>query len=549
MRLLKPGRPTGAKWKSIIFMVLSFAPVLNVHSSVVQTKAGLVRGESHTIMDREITTFLGIPYAIPPVGSLRFLKPKPQPPWQGTYNATSEKPSCMQPRVPWVFVIPTNLSEDCLYLNVWTPNASKKARLPVLLWFYGGTFKLGSAYETRYNPSALVALNDVVVVSPNFRSAMFGSLDADNKGAPGNVALWDQLLVMRWVQSNIAAFGGNPMLVTVFGESSGAMDIHLHMMSPHSVGLFRRAFLMSGTESSDVNVDSVFESIGTGNKVAWHLGCADAFQDLTTHPDKVLSCLREQLAEDITSATENVTMPRVLAFLPTFNTKYVPYLPSIATKKGLVRRVDTMLSVVANEGAFSFIMQPDRALLEDDLTSYPADEFTVAVENNLRNWVKEKLVSLGISYLNNATSSDKYAFRQRAADFFGLTNFVCPTRFFAENHSKKRATVYGMIFGHRSEKSMYPEWVKVTHMEEIPYFFGVPFLDIGNYTDEDRNLSAYTMNVLVSFARNGKPLSPDGLDWPKFSPKQQNFLWIQPNNYSLIDYSENTECDLWRNYM
>lgn len=546
---LKPGRPTGGKWKGVILVTLSFAPLLSVHSLVVETKDGFVRGEPQTILEREVNIFLGIPYAIPPVGSLRFLKPKPPQPWQGVYNATSVKPSCMQPRVPRVFVIPTDLSEDCLYLNVWARNASRSVRLPVLVWFYGGTFKLGSAYETRYNPSALVALNDVVVVSANFRSAMFGSFDADYKGAPGNVALWDQLFVMRWVRANIKAFGGNPQLVTVFGESSGAMDIHLHMMSPYSAGLFQRVFLMSGTEITDANVDSVFESIGTGNKVAWDLGCANAFQDLTTHPCKVLRCLREKQAEDITNSTENVTMPRVLAFLPTFDTEYVPYLPSVATKKGLVRRIDAMLSIVANEGAFPFIIQPDRELLQDDLSGYEYDEFTAAVKNNLRNWEKEKLVSLAFGYLNNATSSDKAVLRQTAADFFALTNFVCPARFFAEKHSKQGATVYGMVFAHRSEKSTYPEWVKVTHMEEIPYFFGVPFIDLGNYTDEDRNLSAYTMKILVSFARNGKPLSPDGLQWPKFSTKQQNFLWIQPDNYSLVDYSESTDCDLWRNFL
>ncbi|KAH9367922.1 hypothetical protein HPB48_008358 [Haemaphysalis longicornis] len=406
----------------------------------------------------------------------------------------------MQPRVPWVFVIPTSISEDCLYLNVWTPNVLKTERLPVLLWLHGGIFKIGSAYETRYNPSALVALNDVVVVSANFRSGMFGFLDADNKGAPGNVALWDQLLVMRWVRSNIAAFGGDPKLVTVFGESSGAMDIHLHLMSPYTGGLFQRVFLMSGTESSDVDVDSVFESIGTGNKVAWELGCANANQDLTTHPDKVLRCLCDKPAEDIVSATENATMPRVLALLPTFNNEYVPYLPSTATKKDLVRKVDAMLSIDANEGAFSFIMQPDEELLNDDLKSYEHNEFKAAVKNNLRNWVKEKHVSLAFGYLDNATLSDKALIRQRAADFVGLTHFVCPARFFAEEHSEQGGTVYGMVFGHRSQKSTYPEWVKVTHMEEIPYFFGIPFLHVGNYTDEDRNLSAYAMKILVSFA-------------------------------------------------
>ncbi|XP_077565043.1 acetylcholinesterase-1-like [Haemaphysalis longicornis] len=549
MILVKPGRPAGGNWNGFVVIMLSFAPLLTVHSCVVQTKDGLVRGESLTIFERDVNTFLGIPYAIPPLGNLRFLKPKPQRPWQGTYNATSGKPSCMQPRVPWVFVIPTSIEEDCLYLNVWTPNLSTSVRLPVLVWFYGGIFKLGSAYETRYNPSALVALNDVVFVSANFRSAMFGFFDADFKGAPGNVALWDQLLVMRWVRANIAGFGGDPALVTVLGESSSAMDIHLHMMSPYGSGLFQRVFLMSGTESSNVNVYSVFESIATGNKVAWELGCADVYQDLTTHPDKVLRCLRDKLAEDITSATENVTMPGAFAFLPTFKTEYLPYLPSIATKKGLVRRVDAMLSVVANEGAFAFIMQPDRELLQDDLSGYDDDEFKVAVENTLRNYLLENFALLALSSLNNVPSSDKAAFRQAAADLFGMTTFVCPARFFAEKHSNVGATVYGMVFGHRSEKSTYPEWVKVTHMEEIPYFFGIPFLDVGNYTDEDRNLSAYTMKTLVSFARVGQPLSPDGLQWPKFSTEKQNFLWVQPDNYSLIDYTTNTDCDLWREFL
>ncbi|KAH9368019.1 hypothetical protein HPB48_021678 [Haemaphysalis longicornis] len=133
----------------------------------------------------------------------------------------------------------------------------------------------------------MIALNEVIVVSANFRSAIFGVLEGDFEGAQRNVALWDQLLVMRWVRANIAGFGGDPELVTVIG-----------------------------------------------NKVAWELGCGDTIEDLTTHPVQVLRWLRDNSAEDITSATENATMPRVFAFLPTFNTEYVPYLPAISTRKG-----------------------------------------------------------------------------------------------------------------------------------------------------------------------------------------------------------------------
>ncbi|KAL1422744.1 hypothetical protein MTO96_003826 [Rhipicephalus appendiculatus] len=315
-------------WKDPFFAVLIFSLVLPLGGIVVSTSEGKVRGMTETVLGKHIDVFLGIPYAVPPTGELRFRKPVPQPPWKNTYDATSVKDSCMQPRVPYIFYIPTPLSEDCLYLNVWTPKASSKTRLPVLLWFFGGTFLVGSAYETRYDGAALPALNDVVVVSCNFRSGMFGFLDTNTEGAPGNMALWDQILVMKWVQRNIAAFGGDPDLVTAVGESSGAMDIHLHLMSPYSDGLFRRMFSMSGTETSNANVDSIFESVSLGNSVAALLGCADVFQDLTTHTDKVLDCLRSKPAQDIVDATENATAPCMLAFLPTFNTEYVPYLPS-----------------------------------------------------------------------------------------------------------------------------------------------------------------------------------------------------------------------------
>ncbi|KAH8024425.1 hypothetical protein HPB51_022934 [Rhipicephalus microplus] len=119
-------------------------------------------------MGEQLQVFLGVPYAKPPIGELRFQKPQPPDSWDDIYEATSMKDSCMQARVPLVFHIPTPLSEDCLYLNVWTPNVTQGANLPVLVWFYGGIFKIGSAYETRYNATALSALNDVVVGSCNF---------------------------------------------------------------------------------------------------------------------------------------------------------------------------------------------------------------------------------------------------------------------------------------------------------------------------------------------------------------------------------------------
>ncbi|XP_075547386.1 cholinesterase-like [Dermacentor variabilis] len=535
-------------WKDSFFAAVLLSWVLPLGGVVVSTTEGKVRGISKTVLGKDIEVFLGIPYAVPPTGDLRFRKPKPVAPWQGIYNATSIKDSCMQPRVPQIFYIPTPLSEDCLYLNVWTPEATKEIKVPVLVWFFGGTFKIGSAYERRYDGAALAALKDVVVVSCNFRSGMFGFLDANTEGAPGNVALWDQRMVMQWVQRNIKSFGGDPDLVTAVGESSGAMDIHLHLMSPFSAGLFHRMFSMSGTETSNSNVDSVFESISRGNAVAALLGCANVFQDLTTHPEKVLQCLRSKPAQEIVDATENATTPCTLAFFPTFNTEFIPYLPSIASDKGLYTDVDVVVSVVANEGGFFFLMQSDKQLLQDDLSDYEYSAFLTALDSTFQRWLKKKIVPLGLSYLENSNSSSKAGLRQTTADFIAMHNFYCPTKLFSEDHSDHGGTVYGMVFGHRSQKSADPEWVYVAHMEEIPYFFGIPFLNSVNYTDEDQQVSAYAMEVLVSFARDGKPAAPDGLEWPAYSAEEPKFMWLQPGNYSLVDYMEGDACALWRNF-
>ncbi|XP_077524735.1 acetylcholinesterase-like [Amblyomma americanum] len=536
-----------ATWNNSFIVAIFLSCALPQDAAVVSTTHGRVRGRSEKVLEKNVDVFLGIPYAKPPVGRLRFLKPQPIPPWDGVYDATSVKDSCMQPRVPFIFYIPTKLSEDCLYLNVWTPKASTKTKLPVLLWFHGGIFKLGSAYVTRYNGPVLPALNDVVVVSCNFRNGAFGFLDANNEASPGNMALWDQVLVMQWVQKNIRAFGGDPELVTVFGESSGSMDIHLHLISPVGRGLFRRYFSMSGTETTNSNVESVFESIAKGNAVAAALGCANSFQDLTNHPDKVIDCLRSRSPEEIIDATENVTSPKVLGFLPTFNTEYVPYLPTIATEKGLYRAVDALVSVVANEGAFPFVMQPE-ALARDDVSGYEYKEFVAAIKEIIRNWLKPNVVPLGLAYLEDSPSNTKVALRQRAADFVGKQNFFCPTKIFSEGNSNRKGAVYGFVFAHRSQKSKLPQWMHVVHMEDIPYFFGFPFLDNVNYTDEDRRLSTYAMDMLVSFARDGKPTVPQGQQWPSYSVQQPKFLWLQPGNYTLVDFYEGDTCTMWRKF-
>ena len=216
----------------------------------VQTVAGTVEGL--TSPDKKIRIFEGIPFAAPPVGNLRWQPPQPAPSWTGVRKATAFGPRCMQGRLFKDMIFrDSGPSEDCLYLNVWTPAASADEHLPVMVWIFGGGFQAGSASEPRQDGEKL-AHKGVIVVSMNYRLGVFGFFsDPDlTKESPhhasGNYGLLDQAAALEWVHKNIAAFGGDPNNVTIFGESAGSMSVSGQMASPVSKGLFKQAIGESG---------------------------------------------------------------------------------------------------------------------------------------------------------------------------------------------------------------------------------------------------------------------------------------------------------------
>jgi len=199
-----------------------------------------------------VRAFLGIPYATPPVDQLRWRPPMPPARWRGVRPATEFGSHCMQPTIyqDMIFRDP-GISEDCLTLNVWTPATARTASLPVMVWIYGGGYLAGGTSEPRQD-GAQLASNGVVVVSMNYRLGIFGffahpglAAESGNK-ASGNYGLMDQTAALAWVRQNIAAFGGDPDKVTLFGESAGAFSVSAQMASPLARGLFQRAIGESG---------------------------------------------------------------------------------------------------------------------------------------------------------------------------------------------------------------------------------------------------------------------------------------------------------------
>lgn len=206
---------------------------------------------------KKIDVFTNIPYAQPPVGPLRYRHPKPIEKWSGVLNTTQQPNSCVQimDTLFGDFVGAdmwnpnTQLSEDCLYVNVFVPHPRPK-NSPVMLWIYGGGFFQGTSTLDVYDYKALATEENIILASIQYRVANLGFLFLGTPDAPGNAGLFDQNMGIRWVRDNIRHFGGDPTRITLFGESAGAVSVSLHLLSPLSQNLFQRAIMQSGAATA-----------------------------------------------------------------------------------------------------------------------------------------------------------------------------------------------------------------------------------------------------------------------------------------------------------
>ncbi|KAJ8310832.1 hypothetical protein KUTeg_012697 [Tegillarca granosa] len=215
----------------------------------VTTCSGPVKGIVEYRGNKKVYNFRGIPYAKPPIGDLRFRKPEPIGSWGNELDATHYGAPCVQMQEYWNVLIGGNVSEDCLYLNIYVPNnISMTNKMAVMVWIHGGGYTLGEG--AVYDGSNFAIKGDVIIVTFNYRLGIFGFLNTNDKESPGNFGLWDQNMVFQWVKSNIEAFGGNPSAITIFGESAGGMSVSYHTLIPYNKGLFQRAIVQSGTAFS-----------------------------------------------------------------------------------------------------------------------------------------------------------------------------------------------------------------------------------------------------------------------------------------------------------
>jgi para-nitrobenzyl esterase len=304
----------------------------------VATNSGSIEGATKN----GVTRFLGIPYAAPPVGNLRWMPPQAPAKWSGVKKAETFGPTCAQITTLGPFAGPPNANEDCLYLNVFTPDV--KAKLPVLVWIHGGGYVDGESND--YDATKLAAKGRLVVVTINYRLNLFGFLSVpalDKEGhASGNYGLMDVQAALKWVKANIAGFGGNPGNVTLGGQSAGAGLAAANLVSPGGAGLFQRAILQSGGYTP-FTPHAVAQA--KGGKFAAAAGC-DKSKD-------VAACLRALPAARIEALAGTASAMSPFIAGPMVDGTVVPRQTLETISAGAYNKVPVMIGTTKDEGNFT----------------------------------------------------------------------------------------------------------------------------------------------------------------------------------------------------
>ena len=471
---------------------------------VVDTDKGKVEG----VVIEKTRAFLGIPYAAPPVGDLRWKSPAPHAAFGETFAAKTKGRPCTQGKTLGDG-LDTKSGEDCLTLNVWTPERPTAANLPVLVWIHGGGFTIGSGSDSMYDGLVFAEQTGTVVVTINYRLGPLGflalpELEAEDKahGSSGAYGLEDQRAALEWVKANIAAFSGDPSRVTVFGESAGGISTCAHIVSPPSAGLFQRAIIESGPCDSALPKD---EAHTQGATYVEALGCTGA-------PD-VLACLRGKTAEEALLA-----LPGGGDFLFGDGPKWYPMvdgynLPDRQGKlleSGQFQKVPTILGTNADEGSLFFelnnTMVPDEAA------------FITLVDKVVPGKGAEVLTHYPVATYGSAKAA--------AIAAVGDAGFICQTRRTARALTKAGVSACLYHFTYAPPDSLLGP-IGSFHAAEVKYVLGnASLLSPAAMTDEELAMSASIQGYWSRHAANGDPNGGGAFEWPAYDAAKDENLGI-----------------------
>ena len=497
---------------------------------VVRIDGGLVRGAGATGVD----SFLGLPYAAPPTAKLRWRPPQPAAAWPGVRDATQFGPSCPQATALNPFLPPGPVGEDCLYLNVYTPASHNSGGgRPVLVWIHGGGLVQDGG--RNYDGTKLAA-DGTVVVTINYRLGALGflahpALASRPGGAAGNYGLMDQQAALRWVQRNIAQFGGDPRNVTIAGQSAGGLSVLAQMVSPGARGLFQRAIVQSGTFA--LNQQPLATAEAAGQTFATAVGC----------PDQSAACLRNVPVSDLVS-------------------KFGVEIPGVVDGAVLTQPIGTALA----RGQFARVPVINGITHDEELLFVAGLGITVSQGTNIplagdptnpANYQANIAQALGVSAARAAAIANEYplsAYPNPVVAFSLLVSdasFACPALQVDRWTAVRGVPTYAYQFNDDNAplNILPPDKQHLglsTHGTELPYLFdqpNAPFPVTRTLTPDQQALAASMRTDWASFAGTGNP-SSRALPWPSFNGTRVLSL-VPMQSQVTTDFATAHHCSFW----
>ncbi|MBI3676874.1 MAG: carboxylesterase family protein [Proteobacteria bacterium] len=494
------------------FAVVAVAWSAASSAAVAAPEIQIAQGRLNGSEEDGVASYKGIPFAKPPVGDLRWRAPQEAPSWNGVRDASNFGAICPQIKFRWVGNSPQ--SEDCLTVNVWSPKTAANSKLPVMVWIYGGAFRNGGSAAPLYDGTDL-AKHGVVIVSFNYRLGLLGFFahpalaEESPNEAIGNYGLMDQVAALKWVQKNIAAFGGDPANVTVFGESAGGMSVNDLIASPAARGLFVKAISESGLGMTAMPTLEAAE--GVARKFATR-------QRTFESTERILKQLRSLSVSAILA--DQATLHDLAASAPIVDGKFMPLDVSVAFAKGDIAKVAYLAGSNSNE-----------ATLMDELRMTPSTMMDPLGPN--ADFVRR-------IYEKDGKLSDEDFGKQ----LFDDALFSSGAHGLAAFMTKTGKPAYLYRFAYVADALRARGDTGVGHGGEVVYIWGLHGLErdalmsrlADAATPKDREIVALMQDYWTNFAKTGNPNGNDRPNWPQLSPSEDATLVIDDKTQAVENF-------------
>jgi para-nitrobenzyl esterase len=498
----------------ILSLMVMLGPTVEADDGAVSVTGGQVSGAS----DEAVTAYLGIPYAAPPVGDLRWRPPQPVVPWEGVRGCVEFGPACPQtpyPRMSLYYREPEAQSEDCLYLNVWTATEADEEPRPVMVWIHGGGLTRGSGAHPVYDGAALVK-KGVVLVTINYRLNVFGffahpELSAESEhGSSGAYGILDQIAALEWVRDNIAAFGGDPDNVTIFGESAGSWSVSILNASPLAKGLFHRAIGQSGGQFGPA-AHLKEERYGMRSAEAQGLDFAARAGALLFLSGQTTEARASDPGEPHPATLEElrgIEPERLLEVLTEMEAEGVYH--SRMPVEGWVLPDEVRAIFARGE-------HNDVPLLigsnKDEMTSLTDPRTHPATLEALRAYVEENYEGGAAAYLAVYTATSDADARRSYLDGLRDARFTLNMRRWAQSATANGTSPVFLYYFTREPRTAAREFYRAYHAAEIAYAFdNLGAIDRTAHEDWDHALADIMSDYWVIFSKTGQP-NGEGLPW------------------------------------